>query len=348
MSNFWSGKRVFVTGHTGFKGSWLCTCLVNKGAIVFGYSLAPKCDPALYTLLDFRDKITQIFADVRDADTVKKEISNFRPDIILHLAAQPLVRYSYENPVETYSTNIMGTINIFEAARRCPSVKAIVNVTTDKCYQNNEWLWGYREYEPMGGVDPYSASKGCSELVTSSYYQSYFENLGIGLASARAGNVIGGGDWSSDRLIPDLIVGLEQNAQIKLRNPNALRPWQHVLEPVSGYLQLAEKLFGDQKKFSGAWNFGPNDEDAKSVGWIAEQVYKEWGTSVNWSKDEGHNPHEATYLKLDISKARTVLGWEPVWPADKAIAMTVEWYKKYFNGADIVEFTNQQIAEFSV
>ena len=344
MSSFWTDKRVFITGHTGFKGAWLCACLIAQGAKIYGYSLKPKCKQSLYTLLDGEKNFPGEYGDIRNLQQLKKSLQKYSPEIIFHLAAQPLVRTSYKDPIETYSTNVMGTVNILELAKDLSKLKAIVNVTTDKCYQNKEWYWGYREDEPMGGHDPYSASKGCSELITNSYIKSYYLNMGVGLASARAGNVIGGGDWSEDRLLPDLIKGLYNNEKVLIRNQNAIRPWQHVLEPISGYIVLAEKLFLDQRSFSGPWNFGPLDQDARTVGWVADRVCVHWGNGATWNPDSSQHPHEAKYLKLDISKAKHELGWEPKWSVHEAIEHTVDWYSEFKIGGDISEFTEQQIA----
>ena len=346
MHNFWQNKKVFLTGHSGFKGSWLALWLQQMGAEVYGFSLAPTTKQNLFTLARIDNTMTSEFGDVRDFHSLRKSIESFQPEFVFHLAAQPLVRQSYSDPIETYSTNVMGTVNLLEIARSVASVRTIVNVTTDKCYQNREWLWGYRENEPMGGHDPYSASKGCAELVTNSYIKSFFDNSGVGLASARAGNVIGGGDWSDDRLLPDILASLSDGKVARIRNPTATRPWQHVLEPLCGYLQLAMKLYQQPEKHSGGWNFGPKDIDCREVGWIANKVCSEWGQGASWTSDEGIGPHEARYLKLDISKATTLLNWSPRWDVDTAISATIDWYKRYLRGDDPQLVMSEQIKDY--
>lgn len=344
--DFWQGKRVFLTGHTGFKGSWLSLWLQSMGAKVHGYALAPPTEPALFNEARVAQSMTQTIADIRDYSALASALSAFKPEIIIHMAAQPLVRYSYEAPVETYATNVMGTVHLLEAARRTASVKAIVNVTTDKCYENKEWAWGYRENEPMGGFDPYSSSKGCSELVTAAYRQSYFQAKGVALASARAGNVIGGGDWAQDRLIPDILRAFEKSEKVVIRNPHATRPWQHVLEPLSGYLLLAERLFADGQPFAQAWNFGPNDADTLTVGEITQQMCELWGEGASWQLDAERNPHEAGYLKLDISKARTYLSWQPRWNLSTALKNITTWHRDWDAGKDVKALCMQQINQF--
>ncbi len=346
MSNFWQDKKVFLTGHTGFKGSWLSLWLQELGVEVCGYALAPNTDPNLFTLANVADNMQSIIADIRDLEKLQAAVAQFKPDIILHLAAQALVRYSYANPVETYATNVMGTVNILEAARNCNSVKVVVNVTTDKCYENKEWVWGYRETEPMGGHDPYSNSKACSELVTSAYRNSFFKEAEIALASARAGNVIGGGDWSQDRLIPDIIKSLIAEQKPQIRHPNAIRPWQHVLEPLSGYLMLAEQCWHHPQEFSEAWNFGPHLQEAVPVRKIVEQVLAEWGSATGWDDVSGKVPHEANYLKLDIAKAMSQLHWHPKFNLQEALNLTLDWYKAWQNGEAIRALTLQQIHNF--
>ena len=346
MDKFWQNKKVFLTGHTGFKGSWLALWLQQMGAEVYGFSLEPTTKQNLYELAHIDSILTSKFGDVRDFHSLKKSIESFQPEFIFHLAAQPLVRQSYSDPLETYSTNVMGTVNLLEIARCVASVKVIVNVTTDKCYQNREWLWGYRENEPMGGHDPYSASKGCAELVTNSYIKSFFDNSGVGLASARAGNVIGGGDWSDDRLLPDILKSLTNGEVARIRNPNATRPWQHVLEPLCGYLQLAMKLYQQPHKHSGGWNFGPLDSDCRAVGWIADKVCSNWGKGASWISNEGNGPHEARYLKLDISKATSLLNWSPRWSIDTAISATIDWHKRYLGGDDPQFAMSEQIKDY--
>lgn len=332
--SFWQGKRVLITGHTGFKGAWLCLWLHQLGAKVIGYALKPPTDPSLFELCKINDFVTSTFADVRDFERLYQTLSQHQPEIVIHMAAQPLVRESYRNPVETYAINVMGTVHLLEAIRHTKSVKAVVNVTTDKCYENKEWVWGYRENEPMGGYDPYSNSKGCSELVTAAYRNSYFnlndyKQHGVAIATARAGNVIGGGDWAVDRLIPDCIRALVAGASISIRNPQAIRPWQHVLEPLSGYLLLAEKLYHDGFAYAAGWNFGPDDSDAKSVEWIVKHLCALWGKTAGYEIDVGYQPHEANYLKLDCSKAKFYLKWYPKWSLEYSITKIVEWEQYY-------------------
>jgi CDP-glucose 4,6-dehydratase len=346
-SNFWQHKRVFLTGHTGFKGSWLALWLQAMGAKVTGYALSPPTEPNLFTVAKVEQGLTQHFiADIRDAESLSHAMQAAQPDIVLHLAAQALVRYSYQQPVETYAVNVMGTVNLLEAVRATPSVKAVVNVTTDKCYENREWLWGYRENEALGGFDPYSSSKACAELVTAAYRQSFLQNSGVALASARAGNVIGGGDWASDRLIPDFLRAIDANAPLIIRSPEATRPWQHVLEPLSGYLQLAERLFTDGVAFAEAWNFGPLDEDARSVRWIVEQLAA-LRPEVNWHCESTAQAHEAHYLKLDSSKAFQRLQWQPRWRLATALQKTLFWHEAWQNGQDMQTITMAQIQDYT-
>lgn len=344
--SFWKGKRVLVTGHTGFKGSWLSLWLQSLGAEIKGFALAPATHPNLFKLTNVEQAMASDFADIRRYEAVYRCVDSFKPEIVLHLAAQPLVRYSYKNPIETYSTNVLGTVHLLEAVRLVGSTKVVVNVTTDKCYENKEWVWPYRENEPMGGHDPYSSSKGCSELVTSAYRSSYFAASGIGLASARAGNVIGGGDWSEDRLVPDFFRALEAETPIAIRNPLATRPWQHVLEPLSGYMLLAEKLWDDPVLFSDGWNFGPEPEDIKPVGWVIDKLVTLWGEKAAWIRDTGEHPHEAMSLALDISKARHELKWSPRLGLNRALDMIVRWEKARIDGADMRAVSLQQIDEF--
>lgn len=311
--SFWKGKRVFLTGHTGSKGGWLSLWLTSMSAKVTGYALAPNTNPNFFEVAKVAQDLEQShIADIRDLENLQKAISDAKPEIVIHMAAQPLVRYSYANPVETYATNVMGTVHVLESIRNVDTVRATMIVTTDKCYENKEWAWGYRENEPMGGYDPYSNSKGCAELVTSAYRQSYFSpekysKHQVAIASARAGSVIGGGDWSEDRLIPDAIKAFEANQSLVIRNPLATRPWQHVLEPLSGYLVLVQALYQEGAKFDGGWNFGPRDEDARSVQEVVNLLIKNWGSIASWTQDQGEQPHEAHSLKLDCSKVRQYL-----------------------------------------
>lgn len=345
--SFWSGKRVLVTGHTGFKGSWLCLWLQSLNAEVFGLALPAATKPALFNEARVQEGMVSILGDIRDYDKVNRAMQQAQPEIVIHMAAQPLVRYSYQEPIETYATNVMGTVHVLEAARQVGTVRAVVNVTTDKCYENKEWVWGYREDEPMGGHDPYSSSKGCAELVTSAYRHSFYESAGIALASTRAGNVIGGGDWAEDRLVPDILRAFEKKQPVVIRYPRAIRPWQHVLEPLSGYLQLAEKLYQKGNAYSGAWNFGPNDHDAKPVEWIVEQMIARWGQGASWQKDGSNQPHEANFLKLDISKAKSQLGWSPIWSLEQALQNIVYWHKRWIDKEAICELCLEQIIRYS-
>lgn len=348
---FWKNKRVLITGHTGFKGGWLSLWLQQYGANLLGYALPPPTTPSLFEVANVAQGMTGIVGDVRDLNHLCRVFENFQPQIVFHLAAQALVRESYRNPVDTYATNVIGTVNVLEAVRRTGSVKVVVNVTSDKCYENKEWVWGYRETEPMGGFDPYSNSKGCAELVTSAYRNSFFNSQkygehGVALATARAGNVIGGGDWASDRLIPDIMRSIELNQPVVIRNPHAIRPWQHVLEPLSGYLQLAESLWLEGCKNADGWNFGPNDDDAKPVSWIVDRLTQKWGGGATWVRDNGGHPHEANYLKLDCSKAKSQLNWNPRWSLDKALDAIVDWHRLSFRGGNMREKTIEQIRQY--
>lgn len=344
--DFWKDKRVLLTGHTGFKGSWLSLWLQSLGATLRGLSLEPPTVPALFNVAHVANGMEHCIGDIRDFSTVKKQFDEFRPEIVIHMAAQPLVRLSYEQPIETYATNVMGTVHVLEAARHSGSVKAIVNVTTDKCYENREWVWGYREDEPMGGHDPYSNSKGCVELVSSAYRKSFFIDSGIGMATARAGNVIGGGDWAKDRLVPDILRALQAGESVLIRNPNAIRPWQHVLEPLSGYLLLAQSLYTQDQFTAEGWNFGPRDEDARPVLWIVEHLCADWGRGASWTLQPGSHPHEANFLKLDISKARQRLQWQPKWSLEIALQKITEWHKAWLQGQDMRMFCLDQIAQY--
>jgi len=334
--SFWKDKKVYLTGHTGFKGSWLSLWLQNMGALVKGYSLDVNTNPALFSELNLAEGLETEIGDIRNLEQLTKSMVSFSPDILIHMAAQPLVRLSYQEPVDTYTTNVIGTVNVLEAARKCPNLKAIVSVTTDKCYENKEWDWGYRESEPMGGYDPYSSSKGCAELVTSAYRRSFFSSDDTAsLASARAGNVIGGGDWAEDRLIPDILRAFEKSEPVVIRNPLSTRPWQHVLEPLSGYLVLAQELFLNGDNFAEGWNFGPKDEDCKPVSWILDKMVESWGGNASWSLDKENNPHEAGFLKLDCSKAASRLKWKPKWNLQLTLKSIVDWHQIYSNGGDI-------------
>jgi CDP-glucose 4,6-dehydratase len=348
---FWNKKRVLVTGHTGFKGSWLSLWLQKAGSHVTGYALEPPTTPNLFTEAGVARGMTSITGDLRDYESLKNVIRDVDPEIILHLAAQSVVRYSYENPIETYAVNVMGTVHLFDAVRVLGKPRVVVNVTSDKCYDNREWLWGYREVDPMGGHDPYSNSKGCAELVTSAYQQSYFpghrfETHGVAIASVRAGNVIGGGDWTRDQLLPDIIRSFTRKEPVLIRSPKAIRPWQFVLEPLNGYLMVAEHLASNPRGTIGAWNFGPEDIDARPVEWIVERMVQQWKDGVSWRKDEGQHPHEAHYLKLDSTKARTLLGWSPRLPLASALEWVVEWYKEFYAGGDIRALTLSHIDRF--
>ena len=327
---FWQGKRVFLTGHTGFKGSWLSLWLVSLGASVKGYALNPNTTPSLFNEAKVDRVIDSQIGDIRDQEALHESMTTFNPDVLIHMAAQPLVRYSYDAPIETYEVNVIGTAKVLEVARNCAKLKAIVNITTDKCYENDERSQGYKENDPMGGHDPYSSSKGCSELVTSAYRRSFLQEQGVGLASARAGNVIGGGDWADDRLIPDILRSFEKNKPVIIRNPKATRPWQHVLEPLSGYLVLAQKLYKDQKEYAEGWNFGPNEQDVKPVDWILNKMIVSWPNS-SWKLDESSNPHEAGFLKLDISKSKSKLDWNPVWELSHTLEKIISWHKAWLN-----------------
>ena len=349
--SFWAGKRVFVTGHTGFKGSWLSLWLQQLGVELTGYALPPPTNPSLFEIADVGRGMRSVIGDIRDAGALMSAMQQAKPEIVIHLAAQPLVRRSYVDPVETYSTNVMGTVYLLEAIRQTPSVRSVVNVTTDKCYENHEWVWGYRETEPMGGFDPYSNSKGCAELVSASYRSSFFNadvynQHHVALATARAGNVIGGGDWAADRLIPDILAAFAKGEPVVLRNPRATRPWQHVLEPLRGYLMLAERLYTDGPAFADAWNFGPHADDAQSVEWIVRQLAEKWSGNVQWQVAGGSHPHEAGYLKLDISKAGHLLAWRPALRLSEALDLIVDWARCQQSNGDLRALTQAQILDY--
>ena len=346
-SAFWQGKRVFLTGHTGFKGGWLSLWLQRLGAQVQGYALAPDGRNNLFTEARVAEGMDSAFGDIRDLAALQAAMIAFRPVIVIHMAAQPLVRLSYAQPVETYATNVMGTVHLLEAVRHTPGVRVVVNVTTDKCYENREWAWGYREDEPMGGHDPYSNSKGCAELVSSAYRRSFFAQGSTAVATARAGNVIGGGDWAMDRLVPDILRAFEKSEPVVIRNPHSTRPWQHVLEPLSGYLVLAQHLWDEGATFADGWNLGPRDEDARPVQWIVERLADQWGEGARWQLDGGQHPHEAHYLKLDISKARASLGWQPRWRLADALDHIVTWHRAWLAGDDVRALCLSQIDRYS-
>jgi len=331
---FWSGKRVFITGHTGFKGSWLSLWLGHLGSSVKGYALLPQTSPSLFEVANVGELIDSQYGDIRDQELLHESMVNFDPDILIHMAAQSLVRYSYNNPVETYEINVIGTAKVLEVARSCNNLKAIINITTDKCYENEGFDKSYKETDLMGGYDPYSSSKGCAELIASSYRRSYLSDLGIGVASVRAGNVIGGGDWASDRLIPDILRSFQKNKPVIIRNPKATRPWQNVLEPLSGYLILAQKLYKNNKDYSEGWNFGPKEHDVESVGWILDQMIAQWPGS-SWKLDQDPNPHEEGFLKLDISKAELELDWKPLWKLNYTLKKIILWHKAWQNKEDM-------------
>jgi CDP-glucose 4,6-dehydratase len=349
---FWQGKTVFLTGHTGFKGSWLALWLGSMGAKVTGFALAPNTTPNLFTSAQIeKDLTTSHIADIRDAQAVLAAIKEAQPQIVIHMAAQPLVRYSYDHPLETYATNVMGTAHVLDAARQTASVRAIVVVTSDKCYENREWVWAYRENEAMGGFDPYCSSKGCAELVSAAYRQSFFSpqryrDHGVALATARAGNVIGGGDWSNDRLIPDAIRAFEANQPLLIRNPLATRPWQHVIEPLCGYLVLAQRLYESGPEYGGAWNFGPNESDARSVQELIDLLIAHWHEPVQWMQDPREQPHEAQSLQLDCSKARHYLQWVPRWNLEQALTLICEWHRAHAHGDNLRTLSLQQIKRY--
>jgi CDP-glucose 4,6-dehydratase len=344
--SFWQGRRVLLTGHTGFKGAWLALWLQSLGAHVTGFSDGVPTEPSLYELARVGDSMQSILADIRDPAAIDAAIASSQPEVVIHMAAQSLVRHSFVHPRETYETNVMGTVNLLDAIRRHEGVRTVVNVTSDKCYDNREWEWSYREYEPMGGHDPYSNSKGCAELVTDAFRRSFFSDpAGTRIASARAGNVIGGGDWAVDRLVPDIMRAALARETLRLRNPQAIRPWQHVLNPLSGYLVLAQALW-ESPEYARAWNFGPAEEDARPVGWIAKQISELWPEELKVAPDDGPHPHEARYLKLDSSRARSRLAWRPTWALPEALHAVVGWYRAFGEQADMRAVTVAQLESF--
>jgi len=348
---FWTGKRVLITGHTGFKGGWLSLWLQQLGTEIVGYALEPPTRPSLFEVAQVGQGMESVIGDVRDLTHLQAVVTEYRPEIIFHMAAQALVRDAYQFPVETYATNVMGTVHLLEAVRRTGGVRVVVNITSDKCYENREWVWGYRETEPMGGYDPYSSSKGCAELVTSAYRNSFFypadfQRHGVALASVRAGNVIGGGDWARDRLVPDIMKAFLAGQPVIIRNPDAIRPWQHVLDPLCGYLKLAEKLWQQGPDYAEGWNFGPSDDDARPVSWLVARLAALWGKNARWELDGGNHPHEAHYLKLDCSKAKMRLDWRPCWNLEQALTRTVEWYSAYAEHKDMRAVTLEQISSY--
>jgi len=346
--NFWTKQVVLVTGHTGFKGSWLSLWLQKMGASVIGYSLDPPTEPNFFSASRVASEMVSVYGDVRDEKQINEVFQQYLPNIVFHLAAQSLVRKSYREPLETFEVNVMGTANVLQAARSAKSVKAIVVVTSDKCYENREWLWAYRENEPMGGYDPYSSSKGCAELVTSAFRRSFFYDSMVHatIATARAGNVIGGGDWAEDRLIPDCIRALTNGLEVVIRNPKAIRPWQHVLEPLHGYLVLAEKLVSNGNEYGEGWNFGPRDEDAQSVENVTEQMCRLYGNHAAWRLHDHADCHEARLLRLDCSKAQARLGWRSIWNLSTALEKTIEWYKAYYDFQDMKNVSYRQIEDY--
>ena len=343
--SFYKDKKVLVTGHTGFKGSWMSVMLVNAGAKVIGYSLLPDDEPNLFSLSNVESQITSVYGDIRNLEHLKKVFEKYQPEIVIHMAAQPLVRKSYEEPVDTYSTNVMGTVNILECVRLFPCVRSFLNVTTDKVYENKEWEWGYREIDPLDGFDPYSNSKSCSELVTHSYKKSFFSDNRTAISTARAGNVIGGGDFARDRIIPDCVRAAIQNMDIIVRNPYSTRPFQHVLEPVFAYLMIAAKQF-DDINYSGYYNVGPADDDCYRTGDLVNMFIKYWGNGLKWTNKHDGGPHESNFLKLDCSKIKSVFGWHPRWNLEQSIEKTVEWTKVWNSSGDVRKCMDDQIKEY--
>lgn len=349
---FWKNKKVLITGHTGFKGSWLSLWLQMMEAKVVGYSLPPPTKPNLFEIARVAENMISVIGDIRDLEALQSFIKSQRPEIIIHMAAQSLVRYGYENPIETYSTNVIGTVNVLEAVRKSKTVKVVLIVTSDKCYENKEWIWGYREGDPIGGNDPYSSSKGCAELVTSAYRSSYFsgekKDHNVTIASVRAGNVIGGGDWAEGRLIPDIIKAVMEHRTVLIRNPQAIRPWQYVLDPLHGYLLLAERLWNYGHEYTGGWNFGPSDEDVKPVSWIINNIKQIWGDDVSWELDNKEHPKESFLLKLDCSKARSKLGWKQKLSLEETLVQTVRWYRNYILNKDMRDYTEKEISNYAM
>ena len=343
--NFYKGKKVLVTGHTGFKGSWLCCMLIKAGAEVTGYSLEPPTNPSLFAVAGLESQMDSVIGDIRDLEHLLKVFEEKQPEIVLHLAAQPIVRDSYKMPVYTYETNVMGTVHICEAVRQNPCVRSFLNVTTDKVYENKEWEWGYRENDPLDGYDPYSNSKSCSEMVTHSYKNSFFDEMEVAVSTARAGNVIGGGDFANDRIIPDCIRAVQAGSDIVVRNPHSTRPYQHVLEPLTAYLMIAQKQY-EKSDYQGYYNVGPDDRDCVNTGDLVDMFCRAWGGDVKWVDHYDGGPHEANFLKLDCSKLKTVFGWKPRWSVQEAIEKTVEWSKAYYGGDDIPACMDKQITEF--
>ncbi len=349
--SFWRGRKVFLTGHTGFKGSWLSLWLDALGAEVTGYALDPPTEPSLFLQAQVADAVHSVYGDIRDFPTLKSAIDNCRPEVVIHMAAQSVVRRGYDDPIETYSSNVMGTVHLLEAVRQLGRACIIVNVTSDKCYENREWMWGYRENEAIGGRDPYSNSKGCAELVTAAFRESYFSaasaaNHGVALASARAGNVVGGGDWTANQLVPDLMRAFLAGRPCAIRNPSAIRPWQFVLEPLRGYLMLAERLAEDSVRFASGWNFGPAGADAKPVSWIADELAALWGGDASWQLEAGAHPHESMLLRLDATKAEVCLGWIPQVPLRQTLEWTAEWYRSVRQNRDLGGLTRDQIGRY--
>lgn len=351
-TEFWRGRRVFVTGHTGFKGSWLCLWLQELGAQVTGYALPPGTQPNMFELCNVADGMNSVAGDVRDLPHLQRTMKEAEPEVVFHMAAQPLVRASYEAPVDTFHINVMGSVHLLEAVRNTKGIKSLVVVTSDKCYENREWFWSYREKSTLGGDDPYSSSKACVELVFSSYQKSFFHperypEHGMALATVRAGNVVGGGDWATDRLVPDILRSLMANTPVEIRSPHAIRPWQHVLEPLHGYISLAEYLYNDGLPFCGSWNFGPYETSEKTVSWVVNHLYNCWGTHMKWHHDTRRQPHENIYLKLDSSKSRTLLGWFPKLDLETTLEWIVNWTRKFEEKADMRAVTARQIGRFA-